>query len=395
MSGPRLRAKWPASCRCVSGLVFAALRRRRREPVLPQRLPATPSSSKAWEQPTAVRFSPDGRVFVAEKTGRILVFEQPRGQNPGTVQGPPDRGLRPRPTAGCSVSPSTRNSRPALRLRALHLRPVLGARRTGAANGANRTRPATNVQAAEARRRRLPRQRPAGPLHRRRHRKPRQLHAVAGEEKALIRRLVPAVLLALDRRPALRPRRRALRQRWRRRQLHQPDYGQFGWPQPNQCGDPTEGGGELSPARCGGRGAARAGPAHADDPSGPRRHDHPHRSRNRRRLPDNPKFGSIDRNEQRIVAYGFRNPFRFTIDRDDRHVYVANVGWLAAIEEIDRFAPPPRQPLNSGWPCYEGPGASLSSRTSNCRSAKASTRNRSRRRRRGRTVLRTTATRSR
>jgi glucose/arabinose dehydrogenase len=73
-------------------------------------------------------------------------------------------------------------------------------------------------------------------------------------------------------------------------------------------------------------------------------------------LPDNPFAASSDPNQRRIVAYGFRNPFRFTIRPGTNEPWVGDVGqdtW----EEIDRL---PNEPSgtasNFGWPCYEGVG---------------------------------------
>ncbi len=71
--------------------------------------------------------------------------------------------------------------------------------------------------------------------------------------------------------------------------------------------------------------------------------------------PTNPDHASNDENEQRIVAFGFRNPFRFTTDPKTQKVYVANVGG-SQFEEIDRFDPSAGSLYNSGWPCYEGAG---------------------------------------
>ncbi|HVH25673.1 MAG TPA: PQQ-dependent sugar dehydrogenase [Vicinamibacterales bacterium] len=71
-------------------------------------------------------------------------------------------------------------------------------------------------------------------------------------------------------------------------------------------------------------------------------------------LPDNPLFASGDANAQRIVAYGFRNPFRFTIKPGTNELWIGDPGW-AAWEEINRV-PDPLSLLvrNFGWPCYEG-----------------------------------------
>jgi glucose/arabinose dehydrogenase len=125
----------------------------------------------------------------------------------------------------------------------------------------------------------------------------------------------------------------------------EPDYGQYGWPHVNQCGDPDEEGGSL-------RSQDLLTPYPAD-PTGldgtlirvdPDSGDG---------LPGNPLHGSSDANERRIVAYGFRNPFRFAIDAGSEEVYVNNVG-NGTWEEIDRFGLAPSIPYNSGWPCYEG-----------------------------------------
>jgi glucose/arabinose dehydrogenase len=69
-----------------------------------------------------------------------------------------------------------------------------------------------------------------------------------------------------------------------------------------------------------------------------------------------------DQRARRILAYGMRNPYRFTIQPHTGQVYIGDVGqelW----EEIDRVPSPPgpAQPApNFGWPCYEGgPSGSL------------------------------------
>ncbi len=136
------------------------------------------------------------------------------------------------------------------------------------------------------------------------------------------------------------------------------DYGQFGYPQVNPCGDPPAGvGGVMTPPSAEG-GALRAQdlrtPATPADPTGLNgtiiRID-PDTGEG---LPGNPMENSLDANERRIVAYGFRNPFRFTIHPETHEIYTGNVGW-SDYEEIDRFAALPSQAFNSGWPCYEGP----------------------------------------
>ena len=71
-------------------------------------------------------------------------------------------------------------------------------------------------------------------------------------------------------------------------------------------------------------------------------------------LPNNPLAGSSDPNARRIVAYGLRNPFRFTFRPGTSEIWLGDVGWNDW-EEIDRIVSPDgRTSTNFGWPCYEG-----------------------------------------
>ena len=70
-------------------------------------------------------------------------------------------------------------------------------------------------------------------------------------------------------------------------------------------------------------------------------------------MPDNPGTGSV--NERRIVAYGLRNPFRIALRPGTDEVWVGDVGWRAW-EEINRIPDPTQSVRNFGWPCYEGDG---------------------------------------
>jgi glucose/arabinose dehydrogenase len=71
-------------------------------------------------------------------------------------------------------------------------------------------------------------------------------------------------------------------------------------------------------------------------------------------LPDNPLAGNADPNARRIVAHGFRNPFRFTVRPGTNELWVGDVGW-STWEEIDRIPSPMGAPVdNFGWPCNEG-----------------------------------------
>jgi PKD domain/Glucose / Sorbosone dehydrogenase len=73
-------------------------------------------------------------------------------------------------------------------------------------------------------------------------------------------------------------------------------------------------------------------------------------------LSDNPLAGSADPNARRIIAHGFRNPFRLTVRPGTNDIWIGDVGWNTR-EEIDRI-PNPTAPaaMNFGWPCYEGAG---------------------------------------
>jgi glucose/arabinose dehydrogenase len=73
-------------------------------------------------------------------------------------------------------------------------------------------------------------------------------------------------------------------------------------------------------------------------------------------LPDNPFASHPDQNARRIVAYGLRNPFRFDLRPGTDQMWVGDVGW-GTWEEIDRV-PDVNDAVaeNFGWPCFEGSG---------------------------------------
>ncbi|MGB7858906.1 MAG: Ig-like domain-containing protein [Acidimicrobiia bacterium] len=70
-------------------------------------------------------------------------------------------------------------------------------------------------------------------------------------------------------------------------------------------------------------------------------------------MPDNPLIGNSDLNARRIVAFGLRNPFRMAIKPGTNEVYTGDVGWNTW-EEVNRHPNPSQTVLNYGWPCYEG-----------------------------------------
>ena len=69
----------------------------------------------------------------------------------------------------------------------------------------------------------------------------------------------------------------------------------------------------------------------------------------------NPNLASPDVNARRIIAHGFRNPFRFTFRPTTNEIWVGDVGW-DTWEEINLIANPTGGVVNDGWPCYEGAG---------------------------------------
>jgi glucose/arabinose dehydrogenase len=71
-------------------------------------------------------------------------------------------------------------------------------------------------------------------------------------------------------------------------------------------------------------------------------------------LPDNPNALSNDPNARRIVGWGLRNPFRMTVRPGTSEVWLGDVGWNTW-EEINRLDPIGPN-VNFGWPCYEGSG---------------------------------------
>ncbi len=72
-------------------------------------------------------------------------------------------------------------------------------------------------------------------------------------------------------------------------------------------------------------------------------------------MPDNPLAASSDPVAQRIVAEGLRNPFRFALRPGTDDLWVGDVGWNDW-EEINRNPTPKTTVANFGWPCYEGDG---------------------------------------
>ncbi|MFD0688907.1 PQQ-dependent sugar dehydrogenase [Actinomadura fibrosa] len=70
--------------------------------------------------------------------------------------------------------------------------------------------------------------------------------------------------------------------------------------------------------------------------------------------PGNPA-GTGDANARRIIAHGLRNPYRFTVRPGTNEIWAGDVGYTTW-EEINRLTEPFTTVRNFGWPCYEGTG---------------------------------------
>lgn len=133
------------------------------------------------------------------------------------------------------------------------------------------------------------------------------------------------------------------------------DNGQWGGkmnntPTPvNPCGDPVGLGGALrsqSPRRPAGQPRVLGGALLRVDPD------------TGAGVPGNPDYSASNpsANASRIIAYGMRNPFRFTMRPGTAEVWVGDVGW-GNWEEVNRLVNPnAAKATNFGWPCVEGTG---------------------------------------
>ena len=134
------------------------------------------------------------------------------------------------------------------------------------------------------------------------------------------------------------------------------DYGQDGSPL-NPCGDPPGGvGATLTPPTAEGGALRSQDLGTTSDPvslDGAILRVDPATGAG---LPNNPLASSADPNARRIVGYGLRNPFRITVRPGTNEVWAGDVGWNSW-EEINRLTAPTTAPVdNFGWPCYEGDG---------------------------------------
>jgi glucose/arabinose dehydrogenase/PKD repeat protein len=122
------------------------------------------------------------------------------------------------------------------------------------------------------------------------------------------------------------------------------DYGQFPAGAPtNPCADPAGEGGALraQDIRTAGDETQLDGALLRLDPA------------TGAAAPGNPNIGSADPDTRRIVAHGLRNPYRMTMRPGTSEPWISDTGWNTW-EEVERVVNPTAGVTNFGWPCYEG-----------------------------------------
>jgi glucose/arabinose dehydrogenase len=67
---------------------------------------------------------------------------------------------------------------------------------------------------------------------------------------------------------------------------------------------------------------------------------------------DNP-FAAREDARGEVFAYGLRNPWRFSFDRETNDLLIGDVG-ASRFEEVDRLTPERAPGANLGWPAFEG-----------------------------------------
>ena len=142
-----------------------------------------------------------------------------------------------------------------------------------------------------------------------------------------------------------------------------PDWGQLGGTLPNAtnpvtprnpCGDPPGGvGGAMTQATGEGGGLRSQDIRTTADPLGLSGTVIRVDPLNGQARSDNPGTGALTSNTKRIVAYGLRNPFRLAIHPTTGELWLGDVGW-GTWEEINRTDPDGSLVRNFGWPCREG-----------------------------------------
>jgi uncharacterized repeat protein (TIGR01451 family) len=330
-------------------LVFLAIGGSRAS-ALPQGFQETTLPFTTLVNPTAIEFAADGRVFVAEKSGRIKIFSNLNDSTPdlfadlsANVHNFWDRGM-----LGLALDPGFTTGRPYVYVLYTFDAPIGGSPPTWGDNCPTPPGPTGDGCVVSARLSRLT----------------ANGNQMTGPEQVLINdwcqqypsHSIGSLVFGADGALYVTGGDGA--------SFNFADWGQDGNPL-NPCGDPPGGvGGTQTPPTAEG-GALRSqdlrtpfNPNPPPPPPDPTSLDgavlrvNPDTGQG---LPDNPLAGSSDANERRIIAYGLRNPFRMTIRPGTSEVWLGDVGWNTW-EEVNRIADRLGMVENFGWPCYEGVG---------------------------------------
>lgn len=299
----------------------------------PRRLMATAADftdSTAFgglDGPTAVEFAPDGRIFVAEKKGLIKVFDNLSDATATifadlrtNVHNYWDRGL-----LGMTLDPQFSNGRPYVYVLYTYDGNIGGAApRYGTVNGDSDNGTSDGSSPASGR---LSRLTASG-------------NVAVGGETVLIHDWA---------------------QQYPSHSIGDLNFGPDGYlyassgdgasfggvdyGQNNVLGDPTNEGGALraQDIRGGTDSVSLDGAVIRIDPN------------TGAAAPNNPFSSNLDPNARRIIAYGLRNPYRFTFRPGTNELWIADTGWNT-FEELNRITnTTDSKAENFGWPAYEGP----------------------------------------
>ena len=285
------------------------------------------------DAPTALRFAPDGRVFVAEKAGLVKEFDSLSDTTPRTVvdlrpkvMDYVDRGL-----LGLAIPPGFPASDPSIYVSYALDAPIGGTPPVYNDNCPNVTTTNCLTGARVSR-----------------------INAATGVETILVEdwcmqypsHTIGGLVFGADGSLYASGGEGA--------DYNAADWGQNGKP-PNPCGDPPGPAGTALERPGSEGGALRAQDVRTTaDPTGLDGTIIRINPQTGAGWPGNPFAASPNANAKRIVAYGMRNPWRMTTRPGTDELWFSEVGW-GTLEEINRLQiPNDAIAENFGWPCFEG-----------------------------------------